>query len=123
MTKESLDIENDLRRSVFPRFSDENFAANVKLVNTFKTIADKKGCTPSQLALAWLLKQGGDVIPIPGTKKIKYLEQNWAALDVHLTDDDEAEIRRFAEGAEVAGDRSLASVMKLAFGDTKEEAP
>ena len=122
-TKESLNIENDLRRSVFPRFSDENFDANVKLVNTFKTIADKKGCTPSQLALAWLLRQGGDIIPIPGTKKIKYLEQNWAALEVHLTDDEEAEIRGFAEGAEVAGDRTLASGMRLAFGDTKEEEP
>ncbi len=52
---------------------------NVKLVSQFKELADKKGCTTSQLAIAWLMKQGDDIIPIPGTKKIKYLEENWGS--------------------------------------------
>jgi aryl-alcohol dehydrogenase-like predicted oxidoreductase len=76
---------------------------NVKLVNQFKALADKKGCSTSQLSIAWLLKQGDDIIPIPGTKKIKYLEDNWGALNVHLTNEEEAEIRNFAETADIAG--------------------
>lgn len=121
-TKESLNIQNDLRRAYFPRFSDDNFDANVKLVYQFKALVDKKGCSTSQLALAWLLKQGGDIIPIPGTKKIKYLEENWAALDVELTDEEEAEIRAFVETAEVVGARSTPDTMKTAFSDTKEKS-
>ena len=94
---------NDMRQVFFPRFMENNRDQNVKLVNQFKGMADKKGCSTSQLSIAWLLKQGDDIIPIPGTKKIKYLEDNWGALKVHLTDDEEAEIRHFAETAEVAG--------------------
>jgi len=58
-----------MRGTFFPRFSEENIDANTKLVNQFKGFADKKGCSTSQLALAWLLKQGDDIIPIPGTKR------------------------------------------------------
>src|SRR6185437_12096764 len=67
--------ENDFRRIV-PRFSKENFSKNLELVNQITTLAKKKGCTPGQLTLAWTLAQGDDFIPIPGTSKIKNLEEN-----------------------------------------------
>jgi len=121
-TRESVSGANDLRATHFPRFSEENFEANVKLVSQFKTLADKKGCTTSQLAIAWLIKQGDDIIPIPGTKKIKYLEENWASLDIHITDDEEAEIRKFVKSAEILGYRSTTAGIAFAFADTKEEA-
>ena len=119
-TRESVTGANDLRATYFPRFSEENLPANVKLVSQFKHIADKKGCTSSQLAIAWILKQGDDLIPIPGTKKMKYLEDNWGALNIHLTDEEEAEIRQFVESAEVSGYRSTLSGKSSTFADTKE---
>ena len=109
-------------RTAFPRLSGENLEANIKLVNQFKAFADKKGCTPSQLAIAWVLQQGDDLIPIPGTKRIKYLEENWGSLSVHLTDDDNAEIRKFVESTEVNGYRSVPAGSAFAFANTKEEA-
>ena len=121
-TRESISGANDLRTKNFPRFSEENLEANAQLVSQFKILADKKGYTTSQLAVAWLLKQGDDIIPIPGTKKIKYLEENWSSLDVHLTDDEEAEIRKFVANAEVLGYRSTPSSKGLEYVDTKEEA-
>jgi aryl-alcohol dehydrogenase-like predicted oxidoreductase len=75
---------DDFRRSN-PRFQGENFRKNLALVQRVEEIARKKGCTSSQLALAWVLAQGNDVVPIPGTKRVKYLEQNVAALDVQLS--------------------------------------
>ena len=101
--EETVADARDMRQAVFPRFMEANRDKNVKLVNQFKALADQKGCSTSQLSIAWLLKQGEDIIPIPGTKKIKYLESNWGALDVHLTDEEEAEIRNFVETAEIAG--------------------
>lgn len=65
-----------------------------KLVNQLKILADKKGCTNAQLALAWLLKQGKDIIPIPGTKRIKTLEENWSARNISMPDSEEAELRK-----------------------------
>lgn len=65
--------DKDKRPHVMPRFQEANREKNVKIVSEFKAFADKKGCTTAQLALAWLLKQGDDIIPIPGTKKLKYL--------------------------------------------------
>lgn len=112
--------KKDMRPAHLPRFMEENRAANMKLVNQFKELAEKKGCTTAQLSLAWLLKQGEDIIPIPGTKTIKYLEENWGALDVHLTDDEELEIRKFVENAEVAGGKAPPGVTTLI--DTKEES-
>jgi aryl-alcohol dehydrogenase-like predicted oxidoreductase len=76
---------DDFRRSS-PRFMGENFAKNLDLVRHIETLAKQKGCTASQLALAWLLAQGRDVIPIPGTKRVKYLEENVGALNVKLSD-------------------------------------
>jgi aryl-alcohol dehydrogenase-like predicted oxidoreductase len=120
-THESVSGEGDYRGGLFPWFSEENIEANVKLVSQFKAMAERKGCTSSQLALAWLLKQGDDVIPIPGTKKIKYLEENWGALKVELSDADEKEVRKFVETAELKGYRSIGMAKKLSYVDTKEE--
>ncbi|KAM7211466.1 NADP-dependent oxidoreductase domain containing protein [Rhypophila decipiens] len=96
----------DIRRRL-PRFEPENFSKNLVLVDRFRKFADKKGCTPGQLALAWLLAQGQDIIPIPGTKKIRYLEENVAALEVRLSEEEAREIRDEVEKAEVAGHRNL----------------
>jgi aryl-alcohol dehydrogenase-like predicted oxidoreductase len=79
--------ENDFRRRN-PRFSDEHLAGNLAAVEVVKDVAAAHGCTPGQVALAWLYAQGDDIIPIPGTKRRTYLEQNAAALDVTLTGDD-----------------------------------
>lgn len=104
-----------------PRFQEANRDQNVKVVSQFKALANKKGCIISQLAIAWLLKQGDDIFPIPGTKKLKYLEENWGALDVSLTDEEEAEIRAFAETAELAGSPAPVQFAAYLFRDTKEE--
>ena len=92
---EELD-ENDFRRHG-PRFTGENLEANLKLAAKVEEIAEEKGVTPAQLALAWVLAQGEDVVPIPGTKRRKYLEENAAAVDVELTAEDlDADRRRAA---------------------------
>jgi aryl-alcohol dehydrogenase-like predicted oxidoreductase len=96
--------ENDFRRRG-PRFQGDNFQRNLDLVAKVEEIAGEKGVTPSQLALAWVLAQGEDVVPIPGTKRVKYLEENVAAVDVELTDED---LRRLDEAfpkGVAAGDR------------------
>ena len=81
----------DYRRNS-PRFQGENFEKNIQLVQKIEDIAQRKNCTAAQLALAWVLAQGDHIFPIPGTKRIKYLEENIGALDVHLTDKDLKEI-------------------------------
>ena len=96
--------EGDFRR-ISPRFSPENFPKNLRLVDQLADFARRKKCTASQLTLAWLLAQGDDIIPIPGTKKIKYVEENVDAVNVHLTDEESAEIRKAVEAAEVHGER------------------
>jgi aryl-alcohol dehydrogenase-like predicted oxidoreductase len=98
---EELD-ENDFRRRG-PRFTGENLDANLKLVSKVAEIAEEKGITPAQLALAWVLAQGEDLVPIPGTKRRKYLEENAGAVDVELTDQDLERIN--AELPEAAGER------------------
>ena len=94
--------ENDFRRHG-PRFTGANLDANLKLAAKVAEIAEEKGITPAQLALAWVLAQGEDLVPIPGTKRREYLEQNAAAVDVELTADDLARID--AELPDVAGER------------------
>ncbi|HKO26395.1 MAG TPA: aldo/keto reductase [Solirubrobacteraceae bacterium] len=94
--------EGDFRKTG-PRFTGENLKANLKLARKIAEIAESKGVTPAQLAIAWVLAQGEDIVPIPGTKRRKYLEQNAGAADVRLTDED---VRRIeAELPAVAGDR------------------
>ncbi|MEA2226246.1 MAG: hypothetical protein QOE67_1528 [Solirubrobacteraceae bacterium] len=100
--------ESDFRRGG-PRFTGENLEANLRLAAKVREIADDKGVTPAQLALAWVLAQGEDLVPIPGTKRRTYLEENAAAVDVELTDDDLARID--AELPEAAGDRYDAAGM------------
>lgn len=107
----------DFRRAA-PRFSKENFPKNLKLVDEIVSLAKKKGCTPGQLTLAWLLAQGEDIIPIPGTKKIKYLDENLGALDVKLTEEEIKDIRKVVENAEVHGDRYGKAMVSTLFGDT-----
>ncbi len=93
--------EGDFRRNN-PRFQGENFRRNLDLVERVRAIAHEKGVTPSQLALAWVLSRGEDVVPIPGTKRRRYLEENVAALEISLSDDD---LRRLDEIGTAAGDR------------------
>jgi len=107
-------------RKFAPRFSPENFPKNLKLVEGLKKIAEKKGCTAGQLSLAWLLAQGEDVIPIPGTKKVKYLEENLGALEVVLSGEEEREIRGLVEAAEVHGLRYPEVMVGHLFADTPE---
>jgi aryl-alcohol dehydrogenase-like predicted oxidoreductase len=91
ITSEADFAPDDFRRTS-PRFTGENFAKNLELVRHVEALAKKKECTASQLALAWLLAQGHDVVPIPGTKRVKYLEENLGALSVALSKDELAEI-------------------------------
>jgi aryl-alcohol dehydrogenase-like predicted oxidoreductase len=108
---EDLD-PTDWRRTN-PRFGEKALRANLKLVETVKELASKKGVTPAQLALAWVLAQGHDLIPIPGTKRVRYLEENMGALNVKLTESDLKEINtRFAE-LEVFGERYTPDMMAL----------
>jgi aryl-alcohol dehydrogenase-like predicted oxidoreductase len=102
----SLDelAEDDWRRSM-PRFEQENFRRNMDLVEKIRALAAKKGCTPAQLALAWVLAQGDDIVPIPGTKRRRYLEENVAALDVRLTPEELAEIDSLLPRGVAAGSR------------------
>jgi aryl-alcohol dehydrogenase-like predicted oxidoreductase len=95
----------DFRRGT-PRFDGENFDRNVQVVERVRTIATEKSITPGQLALAWLEAQGDDVVPIPGTKRRTYLEENVAALDVRLAPDDIAELEAVASTSAVSGERA-----------------
>ena len=97
------DLADDDFRRTGPRFTGENLERNLGLVAKVEDLASEKGCTPGQLALAWVLAQGDDVVPIPGTKRRSYLEENATATDVELTADDLARID--AEVPEAAGER------------------
>ena len=92
-------------RKNMPRFQDENFYKNVELVEKLKTLADQKGCTLSQFAIAWVLAQGDDIITIPGTKHIKYLEENIASENVQLTKEDLQNVEAIMPAGIVAGTR------------------
>jgi aryl-alcohol dehydrogenase-like predicted oxidoreductase len=96
--------EDDYRRNS-PRFQGENFQRNFALVKRVEEIAREKKCTPAQLALAWVLAQGNDIVPIPGTKRRRYLQENVGALDVALTSKDLARIDEVAPHEAVAGAR------------------
>jgi aryl-alcohol dehydrogenase-like predicted oxidoreductase len=99
------DLEPDDFRRFSPRFQGENFAKNLALVDEVKRLAETKGCTPGQLALAWLHAQGENVVPIPGTKRRRYLEENAAAATIDLTSDDLAAIDAVAPQGVAAGER------------------
>ena len=101
--------ENDFRRTN-PRFSSENAARNAHLVEVVRDVAQRHRATPAQIALAWVLERGDDVVPIPGTKRVCYLEENAGAVEIELTEQDRADLERLA--SQTAGDRYTAPMMQ-----------
>jgi aryl-alcohol dehydrogenase-like predicted oxidoreductase len=106
------DLSDDDWRRTMPRFEQENFRRNMELVERIRALAAKKGCSPAQLALAWVLAQGDDIVPIPGTKRRRYLEENIGALDVHLSPEELAEIDTILPAGAAAGSRYSAPGMR-----------
>jgi len=104
--------ETDFRRNMHPRFQPENLAKNLQIVETVEKLAVEKGCAPSQLALAWVLAQGTDLIPIPGTKKVQYLRENVQAVNVRLTPDDIQRISEALPKGVASGERYAAAQMQ-----------
>jgi aryl-alcohol dehydrogenase-like predicted oxidoreductase len=104
ITSPSDFAEDDFRRG-HPRFTGEAFEVNLRLVDAVRSLAAEKGATPGQLALAWLLARGDDIVPIPGTKRLRYLEENLGALDVRLDDDDLRRIDEVAPVGATSGER------------------
>ena len=96
--------EDDFRRH-HPRFQGENFDRNIELVARVEELASEKGVTAGQLALAWVLHRGDDIVPIPGTKHVRYLEENAAAAEISLSEDDLARLEEIAPAGAAAGDR------------------
>src|SRR3954447_7920425 len=107
------DLEEGDYRRTSPRFQGENFARNLDLVGRVSEIAREKHCSPAQLALAWVLAQGEEIVPIPGTKRRKYLQENVGALDVNLTSADLARIEEVAPRHAFAGPRYHEPMMKM----------
>jgi aryl-alcohol dehydrogenase-like predicted oxidoreductase len=107
--------EDDYRRDS-PEFQGENFQRNLDLVDRVQEIARRKKCTPAQLALAWLLAQGEDIVPIPGTKQRRYLVENAGALEVRLTAADLKEIEEVAPKGVAAGERYHEAGMRTING-------
>jgi aryl-alcohol dehydrogenase-like predicted oxidoreductase len=107
------DLPKDDFRRTNPRFQGENFEKNLDLVRKLEDIADQKGVTASQIALAWVIGKGDDVVPIPGTKRRKYLELNAAAVDIKLTDEEIREIEEIFPLNAAAGERYPEATMKM----------
>jgi aryl-alcohol dehydrogenase-like predicted oxidoreductase len=110
------DLPQDDYRRNSPRFQGENFQKNLDLVERVEEIARRKKCTPAQLALAWLLAQGEDIVPIPGTKQRRYLEENLGALEVELASADLADIEEVAPKGAAVGDRYHEAGMRTING-------
>lgn len=108
--------ENDMRRNL-PRFQGENFMQNIKLVEEVKKLASARGATPSQIALAWLLRQGPDIVPIPGTTRVAHLEENAKAADIKLTDPEVAALSKILEVFKIAGPRYSETMMRMVNRD------
>jgi aryl-alcohol dehydrogenase-like predicted oxidoreductase len=104
--------EDDTRAGRFPRFSEENFRQNLELAERVREIAAEKGATPGQLALAWLLARGDDIVPIPGTKRRTYLEENAGAVDITLTGEDLRRIEEAIPRGSAAGERYSEQMMR-----------
>ena len=103
---------DDYRRNA-PRFQGENFQKNLDLVKKIEQLAAAKGCTPSQLALAWVLSQGEDTVPIPGTKRVEYLDDNLGAVNVRLTAAEMAQIDAILPAGAASGERYNAQAMQM----------
>ncbi|KAB5588857.1 Aldo/keto reductase [Ceratobasidium theobromae] len=110
---------DDFRRDI-PKYSEENFPAILSLIKKLKAFGEKYNATASQITLAFMLAQGDDIIPIPGTKSIKYAEENLGALKIKLSPEDIKAIRRAITEAEIPGDQYPAAYMKALYADTPE---
>ncbi|KAI0540219.1 aldo-keto reductase [Xylaria digitata] len=118
-SRDQLDPKDN--RRLMPRFSEENFGDNLKLVQLLGAIAKEKGYTSGQLAIAWLLSQGDDIIPIPGTKRVKYLEENIKSIEVTLTKEEERKIREAIDSVGGSkGERYAPAMVSVLFGDSPE---
>ncbi|ETN45691.1 uncharacterized protein HMPREF1541_09524 [Cyphellophora europaea CBS 101466] len=115
------DFEQGDFRTFAPRFNKENFHKNLELVDELNKIAEKKGCTSGQLVLAWLMSQGDDIIPIPGTTRIKNFDENMGSLKVQISKEEDQQIRKLIENADVKGERYPAAFAKALFVDTVPE--
>jgi len=104
--------DGDFRRSNHPRFLEENFKKNLQIVETVEKFAREKKCTPAQLALAWCLAQGDDIVPIPGTKKLNYLQENIKAVDIHLISEEVRRISNALPAGIASGERYPALQMQ-----------
>lgn len=115
------DLDPKDSRFTHPRFSEEHFAENMKLVQALSSIAERKGITAGQLSLAFCLEQGEDFIPIPGTKRVKYLQENAKAADVKISEAELEEIRAAIDKVGgMRGERYPAALMGACFGDSPE---
>ncbi|KAH8819765.1 NADP-dependent oxidoreductase domain-containing protein [Xylogone sp. PMI_703] len=116
--KTQEDYLNDQFLRELPRFSAENWPHIQSLIKKLEAIAQKKGCTTGQLVTAWLMAQGDEIIPIPGTRSIKYLEQNVGAVHVKLTEEEKKEIRAGVDSVQIKGDRYAGPLQSLVLADT-----
>jgi aryl-alcohol dehydrogenase-like predicted oxidoreductase len=114
-TRSAAEIPSDDRRRDHPRFQEENLQKNLDLLKPLDEMARKKGCTPGQLALAWLLARGRDIVPIPGTKRKDRLEENVGAVDVRLTPEEVATLQDAIPAGAAAGERYPAPAMKSVY--------
>ena len=106
------DLPPDDYRRHAPRFQGDNFQKNLDLVKKVELLAAAKGCTPGQLALAWVLAQGKDIVPIPGTKRVKYLDENLAAVNVRLAAEELAQLDAILPPGAASGDRYNEQAMR-----------
>lgn len=104
-TQQRQDLSPGDWRLANPRFADQNFQRNLQLVERVRELAAQKRCTPGQLALAWVLAQGQEIVPIPGTKRMNYLEENLKALEVRISPEELRTLNEIAAPAAVAGER------------------
>lgn len=119
--KSRADLDPSDNRAKHPRFSEEHFDDNLKLVQALADVAKEKGCTAGQLSLAWVAAQGDDIIPIPGTKRVKYLEENAKASDITLSSDEQQRVRRAIESVGgTKGARYPPAMLAKCFGDSPE---
>ncbi len=112
INKDTKFDDKDFRKARYPRFAGDNLDKNQVIVNRISDIAEKKGVKPGQLALAWVFSKGGDMAPIPGTKRRTYLEENVAALDIKLSAEDVAALEAAVPAADIVGDRYNEGGMK-----------
>lgn len=105
--------DGDYRRTAEPRLQDEHFNANLKATSFFRELASKKGVTAAQVALSWLLHKGDDIVPIPGTKRVRYLEENLGAVDVKLDAADMSALDEALPQGATSGDRYFQSQQAL----------